>query len=71
MNNFKRIHLLGGMLAIVFLVWQFPKCIDAFKEGWRSGVGFISSLALGGYLLGCLIGLGVNVLKVLFEKKDS
>ena len=25
-------HMLGGMLAIVFLVWQFPKCIEAFEE---------------------------------------
>lgn len=63
-------HLLGGMVAIVFLAWQFPKCIEAFKEGWQNGLGFISSLALGGYLLGCLLGLGLNVLKVLFENKD-
>ena len=70
MSNFKRMHILGGMLAIIFLVWQFPKCIEAFEDEWQSGVGFISSLAIGGYVFGCLLGLGLNLLKVLFEKKE-
>tara|TARA_B100000941_G_C27988829_1_gene294776 strand:+ start:285 stop:482 length:198 start_codon:yes stop_codon:yes gene_type:complete len=63
-------HLLGGMIMFLFLVWQLPKCIETFKQGWHSGLAFISSLALGGYVLGCLIGLGINALLILFDKKD-
>ena len=64
-------HMFGGMLAILFLVWQFPKCIEAFEEEWQSGVGFISSLADWRLCVWLpTLGLGLNLLKVLFEKKE-
>ena len=68
MRNFKRMHLIGGSLALVFLIWQSPKCWDSLNESFSDGAQFTASIAIGGYLLGCILGLLTNLVCLVFRK---
>ena len=60
-------HIYGGTLAILFIIWYFSKCWDKLLVDWQEGIGFMASIALAGYFLGCIIGALVNVFLVLVK----
>jgi hypothetical protein len=68
MSNFKRMHIIAGTLAIIFLVWMFPKCWEVLNTNWQKGIGFTAGIAMGGYMLGCVVGLLLNLILHLFHK---
>mgnify|MGYP001219275638 FL=1 len=71
MINFKRIHYLAGSVALVCLIWQFPKCHEEIIEDWQLGIRFTAGVAIGAYLLGYIAGLVVNFTLLLFHKDDK
>ena len=66
MSNFKRMHIVAGTLAIICLLLMSSKCWDTFNDDWRRGIGFTASVVMGGYMLGCVVGLLVNLAFLLF-----
>ena len=60
-------HIYGGTLAILFIIWYFSKCWDKLLVDWQEGIGFMAGIALAGYFLGCIIGALVNVFLVLVK----
>ena len=59
-SNFKRMHLIGGTLSLLCLLWNLSKCIDLICNDWREGIEITAGLVIGGYFAGCLIGMLVN-----------
>ena len=55
-------------MAIISLIWLFPKWIEAINQDWKSGIGFTAGIAMSGYMLGCFLGLILNLIKMLFSK---
>ena len=53
---------------MICVLTGIPRIIDAFDVSWKNGITLISSLAIGGYLLGC-IAFGIVKLSSLFFKK--
>ena len=71
MNNFKRMHLIAGAVSMILLIWLFPKWSVALIDDWKQGIGFTAKLGLCGYLIGCVVGLFVNLLiSILVERKN-
>ena len=68
MGNFKRMHVTGGSVALICLILQVPNCWKVMSENFLSGLEFAAELAVGGYLLGCVLGLSVNLIIVFFRK---
>lgn len=68
MSNFKRMHIVAGTLAIICLIFMSSKCWNIFNDDWRRGIGFTASIAMGGYMLGCIVGLLVNMIFFLFRR---
>tara|TARA_B100002019_G_scaffold280483_1_gene283492 strand:+ start:2109 stop:2300 length:192 start_codon:yes stop_codon:yes gene_type:complete len=61
-------HVIAGTMAIISLIWLFPKWIEAINQDWKSGIGFTAGIAMSGYMLGCFLGLILNLIKMLFSK---
>jgi len=70
-ENFRRAHLLGGTFAIVFLIWQFPNCWEQIITDWKKGSGYTASIALGGFLFGCVVGIVVNLFVALIRSSQK
>ena len=68
MTNFKRMHLIGGTLAIIFLILQSPKWWDSVNQSLSDGVQLAASIGIGGYFMGCVLGLFINLLSLIFRK---
>ena len=68
MAPFQRMHIIAGMSAMICVLIGIPRIIDAFDVAWKNGITLISSLAIGGYLLGC-IAFGIVKLSFLYFKK--
>jgi hypothetical protein len=64
-------HILGGTLALVCILWNFPKIMEAFKVDWQNGTSLLSTLAIGGYLLGCIMNGTINLAYAIFKNKDQ
>ena len=69
MNNLRRMHMIAGSLAILCIVGNLPKIVEAFKIDWQNGISLLSTLAIGGYLLGCAMGAIVNLFIGWIRKK--
>jgi len=63
-------HILGGTLALVCILWNFPKIMEAFKVDWLNGTSLLSTLAIGGYLLGCIMSGAINLAYSIFKDKE-
>ena len=63
-------HVLGGTLALVCILWNISKIMEAFKVDWQNGTSLLSTLAIGGYLLGCMVGGAVNLAYSIFKNKE-
>ena len=68
MGNFKRMHVIGGSVALICLILQVPNYWKVMSEDFLSGLEFAAELAVGSYLLGCVLGLSVNLIIVFFRK---
>lgn len=68
MSNFKRMHIIAGIVAILCLVFMFPRCWEVFNANWQRGIGFIGGVAVGGYMFGCVLGLLVNLIPSICRK---
>ena len=63
-------HILGGTLALVCILLNVSKIIEAFKVDWQNGTSLLSTIAIGGYLLGCIVGRAVNLAYSIFKNKE-
>jgi len=68
MNRLTRLHILGGTLALVCILCNISKIIEAFKVDWQNGTSLLSTLAIGGYLLVFLINGLANFVFLMFKK---
>lgn len=68
MGNFKRMHVIGGSVALICLILQVPNYWKVMEENFLNGLKFAAELAIGSYLLGCVLGLSVNLIMVFFRK---
>ena len=64
-------HILGGTLALICILWNFPKIMEAFKVEWQNGTSLLSTLAIGGYLLGCIMSGAINLAYSMFKDKKQ
>ena len=63
-------HLIGGVLALALLILQSSKCWNSLNENFSEGVQLTASIAIGGYLLGCILGLIINLVYLVFGKES-
>lgn len=68
MGNFKRMHVIGGSVALICLILQVPNYWKVMDENFLNGLKFAAELAIGSYLLGCVLGLSVNLIMIFFQK---
>jgi hypothetical protein len=45
--------------------------MEAFKVDWQNGTSLLSTLAIGGYLLGCIMNGTINLAYAIFKNKDQ
>ena len=64
-------HILGGTLALVCILWNISKIMEAFKVDWQNGTSLLSTLAIGGYLLGCIMSGTINLAYSIFKNKQQ
>ena len=64
-------HILGGTLALICILWNISKIMEAFKVDWQNGTSLLSTLAIGGYLLGCIVSGAINLAYSIFENKEQ
>jgi hypothetical protein len=64
-------HILGGTLALVCILLNVSKIIEAFKVDWQNGASLLSTLAIGGYLLGCIMSGAINLANTIFKNKEQ
>jgi len=64
-------HILGGTLALICILWNISKIMEAFKVDWQNGTSLLSTLAIGGYLLGCIVSGAINLAYSIFKKKEQ
>ena len=64
-------HILGGTLALICILGNFPKIMEAFKVDWQKGTSLLSTLAIGGYLLGCIVSGAINLAYSMFKDKKQ
>ena len=64
-------HILGGTLALVCILLNVSKIIEAFKVDWQNGTSLLSTLAIGGYLLGCIMSGTINLAYSIFKNKEQ
>ena len=68
MNKLAKMHLMAGTTALISILYNVPKIIAAFQINWQTGTSLISSLAIGGYFLGCVISGLANFAYMKFRK---
>ena len=71
MNNLGSMHILAGTTALVCILWNFLKIIEAFEDGWQNGASLLSTLAIGGYLLGCVIKGITNLILYICKREKQ
>lgn len=64
-------HILGGTLALICILWNSLKIMEAFKIDWQNGTSLLSTLAIGGYLLGCIMSGTINLAYSIFKNKQQ
>ena len=64
-------HILGGTLALICILWNSLKIMEAFKIDWQNGTSLLSTLAIGGYLLGCIMSGTINLAYSIFKNKEQ
>ena len=64
-------HILGGTLALICILWNVSKIIEAVKVDWQNGTSLLSTLAIGGYLLGCIMNGAINLTYSIFKNKKQ
>lgn len=64
-------HIYGGTLAILCMIWQFSKCWEKLLVDLQEGIGFMAGIALAGYFLGCILGAIVNVFLMFVTDKEK
>jgi hypothetical protein len=71
MSKLRKMHILGGTLALVCILWNVSKIIEAFKVDWQNGASLLSTLAIGGYFLGCTVSGAINLAFKTFKEKEQ
>jgi hypothetical protein len=73
LSNFRRAHLLGGTCALVSLVWMGVTRGQSLAEDGGNALMLISSIGIGGYFLGFVVGGLLNGFLYLIrsDKDDS
>jgi hypothetical protein len=71
MSKLRKMHILGGTLALVCILLNVSKIIEAFKVDWQNGTSLLSTLAIGGYLLGCIVSGAINLACSIFKNKEQ
>ena len=73
LSNFRRAHLLGGTCALVSLVWMGFTRGQSLAEDGENALMLISSIGIGGYFLGFVVGGLLNGFLYLIrsDKDDS
>jgi hypothetical protein len=71
MSKLRKMHILGGTLALVCILLNVSKIIEAFKVDWQNGTSLLSTLAIGGYLLGCIMSGAINLANTIFKNKEQ
>lgn len=71
MGKLRKIHILGGTLALLCILWNIFKIMEAFKIDWQKGTTLLSTLAIGGYLLGCIMSGTINLAYSIFKNKEQ
>jgi len=73
LSNFRRAHLLGGTSALVSLVWMGFTRGQSLAEDGENALMLISSIGIGGYFLGFVLGGLLNGFLYLIrsDKDDS
>jgi len=64
-------HILGGTLALICILWNSPKIMETFKIDWQNGTSLLSTLAIGGYLLGSIMSGAINLANSIFKNKEQ
>jgi len=64
-------HILGGTLALICILWNFPKIMEAFKIDWQIGTSLLTTLAIGGYLHGSIMSGAINLAYTIFKNKQQ
>ena len=62
-------HIWGGTLALICILWNSPKIMEAFKVNWQNGTSLLSTLAIGGYLLGWVMTVIINFISSISKRK--
>jgi hypothetical protein len=71
MSKLRKMHILGGTLALVCILLNVSKIIEAFKVDWQNGASLLSTLAIGGYFLGCIVSGAINLAFKTFKEKEQ
>ena len=73
LSNFRRAHLLGGTCALVSLGWMGVSRWQSLAEDGENALMLISSIGIGGYFLGFVVGGLLNGFLYLIrsDKDDS
>jgi hypothetical protein len=71
MSKLRKMHILGGTLALVCILLNVSKIIEACKVDWQNGTSLLSTLAIGGYLLGCIMNGAINLTYSIFKNKEQ
>ena len=73
LSNFRRAHLLGGTSALVSLVWMGFTRGQSLAEDGENALMLISSIGIGGYFIGFVLGGLLNGFLYLIrsDKDDS
>jgi hypothetical protein len=70
MSKFKKMHMMGGTVAIICIMWNFTITKEAFITDWQKGSSLLSSLAIGGYMVGSAIAGIITIVLKFFQTKD-
>ena len=68
MSNFKWIHFIAVIVALLCFLLGFPKCLEEFNSDWQRGTGFLIGVAFGGYMFGCVNGFLINLILDIYRK---
>ena len=69
MSNFRRMHIIAGTTGLAFILFNVPMLMDSIQNDWKKAIELLSTLAIGGYLCGCVLGAVVNLGLYLWQKK--
>jgi hypothetical protein len=69
MSKLRKMHILAGTIALICILWNSSKIIDSFDDGWKHGASLLSTLAIGGYLLGLVMTVIINFISSISKRK--